>query len=163
MLAYSVGVLRAIFCVKPVDFFFGGGLFMISNLSRSSNAEKTAEKGGGTRKKNPSKSGLVSFSSVLVLVLFRKTYSSKGTRSFSFANSDSSSFPSLPRYIRQNPSATSWLLESNFHREEEGGRAGEFLAQALSYLFLIRFGGTVLDFDTILSKSVTTLGQFIAR
>ncbi len=139
---------------------------MISNLPRSSNAEKTAEKGGGTREKKPLevRLGLLQFGFRTSL---RKTYSSKGTVSprgggISFANSDSSSFLPLLRYIRQNPPATSWLLESNFHREE-GGRAGEFLAQALSYLFLIRFGGTVLDFDTILSKSVTTLGQFIAR
>ncbi len=38
-----------------------------------------------------------------------------------------------------------------------------FLAQALTYLFLHRFGGTVLGFDTILLEPVTSLGQFVAR
>ncbi len=67
---------------------------------------------------------------------------------------------SFNSFIKNNKAATSWLLETDFHKLPD---ADVFLTQVLSYLFLHKFGGSVLTFDTILVKSITPLGQFVAR
>lgn len=66
----------------------------------------------------------------------------------------------MSSYVQRDKDATDWLLESNFHMLPNGDI---FLTQALTYLFLNKFGGTVLTFDTILIKSITALGQLITR
>ena len=53
-----------------------------------------------------------------------------------------------------------WYLNSNFHKSEH---MEEFLLAALTYIFLQKFGGTVLSFDILLRKRIGSKGPFLSR
>jgi hypothetical protein len=53
-----------------------------------------------------------------------------------------------------------WFMDSNFHKQDHMVR---YLDAALSYVFLHKFGGTVLSFDLLLRKSIAPMGEFLAR
>lgn len=53
-----------------------------------------------------------------------------------------------------------WFINSDFHKSQHFSK---FLLDGLTYLFLEKFGGTVMTFDYLLSASTTPLNQFINR
>ena len=53
-----------------------------------------------------------------------------------------------PKYFRQ---IQGWIMTSGFQESEYFDR---FLREAMSYEFLERFGGTVLDFDVLLLQTI---------
>ena len=53
-----------------------------------------------------------------------------------------------------------WYLNSDFHKSEH---MEEFLLAALSYIFLHKFGGTVLSFDILLRRRIGSKGPFLTR
>ena len=64
------------------------------------------------------------------------------------------------RYFTQ-PNAKAWLINSNF---QNSPGYSVFLGNALAYSILYKFGGTILDFDTLLTRSLTPLADsFISR
>jgi hypothetical protein len=59
-----------------------------------------------------------------------------------------------------SPSIKQWFIESGFHKLND---MDEYLNSALTYAILHKFGGIVLNFDVLLRRSVTSLGQFLSR
>ena len=53
-----------------------------------------------------------------------------------------------------------WFIHSDFHKSNY---SAIFLNNVLSYVFVKKFGGTALDFDSLLLKPVTSLGEFLVK
>ncbi len=68
--------------------------------------------------------------------------------------------PFFVRYLSSPAALKWWFIKSDFHKSPH---VSVFLENALGYVLLKKFGGAVLSFDTLLVKSITSLGQFYSR
>jgi hypothetical protein len=59
-----------------------------------------------------------------------------------------------------HPDAKEWFISSDFQKTDQFSK---YLENAITYAFLDKFGGTVLNFDYLLLRSITSLGESVGR
>jgi hypothetical protein len=59
-----------------------------------------------------------------------------------------------------HPAMKDWFVQSDFHKTDY---MDQFLATALTYAFLYKFGGTVATFDVFFRRPIRASGQFLSR